>query len=409
MENSQNLQSGKAPQGVTSASSLKFAFPDRLKTALSVCMLIGAAAFAAGLFMEKDRAWGAFLTASLFVLFLSLGGVFFTAIQHVSKAGWSVNIRRLMEGFGAYLPWGALAALALLFSGKSLYIWFDPAQAAGDHLLAHKAPYLNIWFFSLRLIVFFGIWIWLARRLAGFSLKQDQTGDPGLSQKSARHSVAFLILFTLSFTFFTVDVLMSLEPHWFSTVFGLYAFSGLIQSFIAALILLAIYFRRRGPLAGLVNENHLHDLGKFLLGFTIFWAYIAFSQYMLIWYANLPEETGYYHRRAQMPWLWLSLALIVFKFIVPFLFLLPRWVKRDERALIFISSLILIMQYADIYWMTGPSLHAEGPRFGFVEAGALLGFGAALLHSLLSFLSRHPAAPLRDPYKPESDSHAVTY
>ena len=390
-------------------SDLKFVFPDRLKTGLSACVFIGLLSFAAGLFIDKDRAWNAFLLASLFVLFLSLGGLFFTATQHASKAGWSANIRRLMEGFGAYLPWGALAALALLLSGDSLYVWLNPAKAAGDPLLAHKAPYLNIWFFLIRLIAFFAIWIWFARQLTGFSLKQDETGDSSLTQKSGSRSVAFLILFALSFSFFTVDVLMSLEPHWFSTVFGLYAFAGLFQSFIAALILLVIYFRRRGPLANLVNENHLHDLGKFLLGCTIFWAYIAFSQYMLIWYANLPEEAIYYHSRSQRPWLWISIALVVFKFIVPFLFLLPRWIKRNESAMIFASILILIMQYADIYWMIYPIYDPERLHFGLMEIGALLGFGGLFVYSLLSFFSKHPAAPLKDPWKEESDSHSVVY
>ena len=389
--------------------SLKFVFPERLKTGLSICVFIGLLSFAAGLLIDRDRAWSAFLLSSLFVLFLSLGGVFFTAIQHVSKAGWSVNIRRLMEGFGAYLPWGAAAALALLASGDSLYIWLNPEEVSKDPLLAHKAPYLNIKFFLARLIGFFAVWIFFSRRLAGFSLKQDQTGDPALTQKSRRHSTAFLILFALSFTFFTVDALMSLEPHWFSTVFGLYAFAGLFQSFIAALALLAIYFRRRGPLAGLINANHLHDLGKFLFGLTIFWAYIAFSQYMLVWYANLPEEAVYYHRRTQGPWLYVSLILVTFKFVIPFLFLLPRRTKRSEGAMIFASSLILIMQYIDIYWMIYPAHDPDHIRFGFMEIGALLGFGGLFVRSVLGFLSRHPAAPLKDPFKGESDSHTVTY
>ena len=203
---------------------------------------------------------------------------------------------------------------------------------------------------------------------------------------------------------------MSLEPYWFSTIFGVYTFAGLFQSFIAALILLIIYFRKTGVVGKkFVNENHLHDLGKFLLGCTIFWAYIAFSQFMLIWYANLPEEAVYYLIRSEQPWVWLSLSLIFFKFIVPFLFLLPRWVKRDESALIFVSVLVLTAQYADLYWMVYPQLDHEHIRFGLLELGLLLGFIGLFLYSLFHFFSRHPLIPVQDPRQKESSSHTVTY
>ena len=389
---------------------VKFTFPNSLKTLFSIFIFIGFVSFFAGLVFDTNRVWHAFLTASLFVLFLSLGGVFFTSIQHVSKAGWSVNIRRFMEGFGFYLPLGCLLLLPLLFSGDSLYIWFDKEAVAGDSLLEHKSSYLNKIFFLIRLCLFSGIWIFFSHKLRALSLNQDQTGGEGITNKLLSYSVAFLILFALSFSFFTFDTLMSLEPHWFSTIFGLYAFSGLFQSFLASLILVLIYFRRTGVLdKKLVNANHLHDLGKFLFGMTIFWAYIAFSQYMLIWYANLPEEATYYVTRAGSEWKWLSLALVVFKFVVPFLFLLPRWVKRDENALIVVSVLILIMQYVDIYWMVYPHFDPDHIRFGLLEVAQLVGFIGLFLYSLFYCLSRKPLLPVQDPRQKESSSHIVTY
>lgn len=389
---------------------INFQFPDKLKTLFSILIFIGAVTFCAGLLLDKDRIWHAFLTAGVFVLFLSLGGVFFTAIQHVSKAGWSVNIRRLMEGFGTYLPFAGVLALALLFSGDSLYSWFNRETVATDPLLQHKSAYLNWPFFLIRLLACFGIWIFFSKKLTHFSLKQDKTGEDRLTHKSLSYSVGFLLLFAVSFSFFSFDALMSLEPHWFSTIFPLYNFSGLFQSFISALILIVIYFRRTGVLdKNLVNENHLHDLGKFLLGMTIFWAYIAFSQYMLIWYANLPEETVYYLHRSKGSWKWLSISLILFKFVVPFLFLLPRWVKRDEGALIFISVLILIMQYVDVYWMVYLQFDQEHIRFGLMELGLLAGFVGLFLFSLFNFFSRHPLVPMQDPRQKESSSHIVTY
>lgn len=389
---------------------ITFKMPDKLKTFFSIFIFIGLISFCMGLLVETKRTWHAFLTSGLFVLFISLGGVFFTSIQHVTKAGWSVNIRRLMEGFSSYLPFGALFALALLFSGDYLYSWFNKDIVAGDALLQHKSGYLNWTFFLIRLIVFFAIWIFFSKKLNALSFKQDQTGEPEISNQSIPYSVAFLILFTLSFSFFCFDTLMSLEPHWFSTIFAVYNFSGLFQSFLAVLILVIIYFRRTGVLdKKIVNENHLHDLGKFLFGFVIFWAYIAFSQYMLIWYANLPEEVIYYLHRSAGTWKWVSIFLIVFKFIVPFLFLLPRWVKRDEGSLIIASSLILVMQYVDLYWMIYPQLDHKHIVFGWVEIGILLGFIGLFLFTLFHFFSKHPLVPLQDPRQKESSTHVVTY
>ncbi len=389
---------------------IRFAFPDKLKTVLSVFIFIGIVTFFAGLLIDKERIWHSFLISYLFVLFLSLGGLFFTAIQHVSKAGWSVNIRRLIEGFGAYIPIGCVVAFALLFSGDSLYSWFNKETVAGDQLLQHKSAYLNWPFFLIRLFLFSGIWIFFSQKLIRLSLKQDQTGEEAITNKSVPYSVAFLLLFALSFSFFSFDTLMSLEPHWFSTIFGVYAFAGLFQSFIAGLILVIIYLRRANNLdRKIVNENHLHDLGKFLLGCTIFWAYIAFSQYMLVWYANLPEEAVYYLHRSAGDWKWLSLALILFKFIVPFLFLLPRWVKRDEGSLIVVSILVLIAQYADLYWMVYPQFDHEHIHFGLLELGLLVGFIGLFLYCLFYFFSRHSLVPVHDPRQKESSSHAVTY
>ena len=392
------------------SSPVTFVFPHKLKTVFSICILLGLITFIGGLFLDKERVWHSFLTSSLFVFFLSLGGVFFTAVQHVSKAGWSVNIRRIMEGFGAYIPIACLLTLALLFSGDALYSWFNKEIVAQDPLLQHKSAYLNWSFFFIRLMVFSGIWIFFSRTFIKLSLKQDQTGNEKLTHKSSSYSVAFLLLFAVSFSFFSFDVLMSLEPHWVSTIFGVYTFAGLFQSFIASLIVVIIYFRRTKVLpTQFVTENHLHDLGKFLLGCTIFWAYIAFSQYMLIWYANLPEEVAYYLHRSQHDWKYLSLSLLFFKFLVPFVFLLPRHIKRNEKALIAVSVLVLITQYADLYWMIYPQFDHEYIYFGFLEVGLLLGFIGLFLYSLFYFFSKHSLIPLQDPRQEESSSHIVTY
>jgi len=389
---------------------IHFEFTKKLKKLFSALMLIGLFTFIGGLLISPQRTWFSFLSSQLFVLFISLGALFFIAVQQVSKAGWSVNIRRLMEAFVIYIPVALPFVCILFFSGDSLYSWFHAENVAKDYLLQHKSSYLNIPFFAIRVFLFFGIWLFFSYKLVSLSLKQDKTGEAEITNKSVPYSVVFLILFALSFSFFSFDVLMSLEPHWFSTIFAVYTFSGAFQSFIASLILLIIYLRKKGLLdKKLVNENHLHDLGKFLLGLVIFWAYIAFSQYMLVWYANLPEEAIYYLHRSGGDWKWVSLALIVFKFIVPFVFLLPRWVKRDEGSLIVVSTLVLIMQYVDIYWLVYPQFDHEHIVFGWIEIGLLIGFIGLFLFSLFSFLSRCSLVPLQDPRQKESTKHVVTY
>lgn len=388
-------------------------FPKNLKALFSIASFLGFVCFAVGLsFMESQRVWSAVLVSSIFVLFLSLGGLFFLAIHHASKAVWSTNLRRLMEAFTQYLPIGLFVALILaLVGGPSLYIWMDPEMVAKDHLLSLKAPYLNWPFFLVRLLICFGLWIFFSKWLLNYSLKQDkgEVDEESFSKKSFKISIAFLGAFAITFTVFSVDSLMSLDPHWFSTIFGVYCFAGLFQSFVAALALLVIYLKKQGLLQDLVSENHLHDLGKFLFGCSIFWAYIAFSQYMLIWYANLPEEALYYYHRLKHNWKWMSLSLIVFKFALPFLFLLPRWVKRDARSLGLVSVLVLIMQYVDIYWMVYPQYDSEHIRFGFLELGLGLGFVAMLLYSIFRFLEAHPIVPLKDPGSHTSARHVVTY
>lgn len=388
----------------------KFKFPEKLQTTFLVFMFVGFITFILGLlFFDAKRVWFSFLTSSLYVLFLSLGAMFFLAIQYVSKAGWSVNIRRIIESLGAYIPYGCVAAFILFIFGDSIYMWLSPEVVAKDSLLLHKAGYLNRPFLFSRLIIFSVIWIVLSYLLTKNSVLQDKTGDENLTHKNTKLSVAFIGLFAISFTFFSVDTLMSLEPHWFSTIFGVYSFAGMFQSTIAMLTLLVIYLMRKGMLKGFVNENHLHDLGKFLFGCTVLWAYIAFSQYMLVWYTNLPEEAVYYYHRSQHDWLWISLSLILFKFVVPFLFLLPRWVKRQEGTLVVISLLILIMQYVDIYWMTYPNYNLEQAYFGWIEVGLFVGFIGLFLHSVFRFLGTHPIIPQQDPRAHESKDHVVTY
>lgn len=370
---------------------------------------VGALTFIVTLTKNPERAWYAYLVAYFYFFVIALGGLFFTSVQHVTRAGWSVNVRRFCESFTAYLPVAAVGAVALILAGPHLYEWMNPVKVAEDPLLAHKAAYLNRTFFAVRVVFFFALWLWFGRKLVSSSLTQDRTGDPSLTVAAFPWSVAFLLVFALSFSLFSVDLLMSLQPHWYSTIFGVYCFAGLFQSTIAVMILLVVYCVRNGLLEGYVDENHLHDLGKFLFAFTVFWAYIAYSQYMLIWYANMPEETIFYLPRVSGPWTLVSAALLLFKFVVPFLALLSRRAKRNMGYLTVVAVLLLVMQYVDIYWLAYPNLNPDEIVFGLPELLIFGGFAGAFLYTVTRFLSRHPIVPIRDPRKHESLHHHVIY
>jgi hypothetical protein len=381
----------------------------RIKTIYSICMFVGLATFLVGLNLNKERVWMAYLVSLFFFVSLSLGGLFFTALQHVSNAGWSVNIRRLPESMTAFLPFGLVLSLGLLAGGHHIYEWFDSAKMHADPILVKKTGYLNITFFVIRLLVFFGLWLMFSNKIICPSLEQDKTGDESITHKMVPWSVGFLVAFALSYSLFSVDTLMSLDPHWYSTMYGVYAFAGLFQASLAFIILLALWVRSKGLVNGFIKLDHMHDLGKFLKGFTIFMAYIGFSQFMLIWYANIPEETEFFLNRAHGKWMWISLGLLIFKFIVPFLALLPKWAKRSTAHLAWVSMLILTMEYVDIYWLVYPNLNDVSPMFNFIEIGIFLGFLGVFAFAVTKFLSKYSLIPMKDPRRHESMAHVVTY
>ena len=393
----------------------KFTVPASVKTLSAAFVLIGVLTFAAGLFQgggDRDsqaRIWHSFLTSYMYFTDLALGGLFFAAIQHVTKAGWSVNIRRFIESLTAFLPYALGGGLILLFGAKSLYEWMHPDIVAHDFILKGKASYLNGAAFSIRLIAFFVGWLFFRAAIVGKSIKQDENGDANLTLQNVGISIAFLLFFALSYSLFTVDTLMSLSPHWYSTIWGVYNFAGLFQSSIAMIILITAFIMNKGLVRGLVNENHLHDLGKFLKAFTVFYAYIGFSQFLLIWYANLPEETIFYLNRATGAWMIVTWSLLIFKFAVPFLMLLPKAAKRSPSYLCLVSVLILVMQYVDIHWMVYPNLDNVRYLLGWQEVGVFLGFLGLFIISVMSFLAKHNLVPVRDPRIEESIHHHVTY
>lgn len=395
---------------IDNVSPQKFTLSQPGKMTLTALAGIGFALLVLGFILDRERAWHAYLVSFFYFACLAMGGLFFTAIQHVASAGWSVNVRRFAEALTAFIPLVFVLGLPIaLFAGKDLYLWLNAEEVAKDAILQGKSAYLNKGFFIIRFIAFAAAWFFFAKKIVGFSLEQDKDGKDHWTVLAQKWSVAFLVVFALSFSLFSVDFLMSLEPHWFSTIFGVYCFAGLFQSTLALLTLMALFVQRKGISNGLVTMEHVHDLAKLTKGFTVFWAYIAFSQFMLIWYANLPEETIFYIHRSHGGWLVVTLALLVFRFVVPFLALLPRWAKRTPGHLTAVCVLILVMQYVDLYWLVYPNYTHDFVAFSWMEIGAFLGFMGLFGLAVTRFLSQYNLLPIKDPRRTESNHHHVTY
>jgi hypothetical protein len=332
-----------------------------------------------------------YLVAWSFCLSLTLGALFFVLIQHLTRARWSVVIRRIPEALAWSFPLLAVLGIPLLFGLGDLYHWthhelIDPADPAYDPVIAGKAGYLNVPFFLARMAFYFLVWSYLAWRLYTGSLRQDVDGDPAHTVRLRRTSAWGIALTGVTTAFASFDLLMSLDPHWFSTIFGVYFFGGSFLAIMAFMILLALVYQRGGMLREGVSAEHYQDLGKFMFGFVVFWAYIAFSQYMLIWYGNLPEDGWELH----------SASLLIFHFAIPFVVLISRWAKRMLGLLAFMSVWLLFMHWFDLHWIVMPVLHEEA-GFHLLDFTALLGLGGIWVAVLIFRMSRHSMVPQRDP------------
>nr|BFD59298.1 membrane protein [Bdellovibrio sp. CKG001] len=387
----------------------KFEAPAKLKTLSFALIAIGILTFVIGLMKNQDRLWTSYLVAFFYFSCMAVSGLFWIAINNVAKAGWSVSIRRYAEATTSFIPAILVGGLILLLGFKHLYPWANPEVIAESPVIAAKTGYLNMGGFVIRLFIFAVGCMIFRQVIVGNSLKQDKTGDESLTTKSVAPSVGFIVFYALMFSLFCVDLLMSLLPTWYSTIFGIYGFSGMFQAGMAFLAIVIILMKRAGLVKGYVTEEHQHDVVKYLKGFSIFWAYIAFSQFMLIWYANIPEETEYYIARAQGGWMSISMALLIFRFVVPFLALLPRGAKRNDTNVLAISVLVLVMQYVDIYWMVYPNFFDGHVVFGFWEIGVFAGFAGAFLLTIMSFWSKHSLVPVKDPRMHEALNHHVAY
>ncbi len=342
------------------------------------------------------------LVSFLFFVSLGIGALFFVLIQYAAQGGWGIVVRRIGETTFATIPVMAALFLPLLLGLHDLYLWSVPGAADHDPLLRWKSPYLNVPFFVARAAIFFGIWSFIALAYYRGSRAQDASGDPAVTVRLRRFAGPAMIVLALTTAFASVDWIMSLTPHWYSTIFSVYFFAGAFVGFIALLSVVAVAMRRAGLLDTVITAEHLHDIGKLLFAFTSFWAYIAFSQFLLIWYANLPEETIWYKARLEGSWKAMSVLLMAGHFAAPFFYLMGRTVKRKGWTLALGGAWLLAMHFVDLYWQVMPTLHPEGVRPSVLDAAAFLAVGGCFVAAVGWLMRRQALVPLRDPKLAES-------
>jgi hypothetical protein len=369
------------------------------------CLALWASNFQA----EPDRAMYGYLFAFVSVLGVALGCMVFVIIQHLTRAGWSVAVRRVAEFGMASIPLFALLFIPIALLAHDLFPWshIEP----GDVTLENKAPYLNMSFFMVRSVIYFVVWLVIGLWFYRSSLAQDVGNRFEDTRKMWAASAPAIMFFALSVSFASFDWVMSLQPHWYSTIFGVYFFAGCFLSGMAFMTLVLLGLQNAGALKSSVTAEHYHDLGKLMFGFTVFWTYVSFSQFMLYWYANIPEETEFYMHRLQHGWEYISYALPITNFFLPFFFIMSRHVKRNRLALAAFCCWVLLVHFVDIFWVVMPNYgaHHLAPGMEPPHAGVTLyDFAAAigmlsLFVGYVSFLVvRKNIVPVGDPRLKES-------
>jgi len=337
-----------------------------------------------------------YLVAFIFWTGVGLGCLAILMLHHMVGGTWGFALRRLLESGSKTVFLMAILVIPILASLPRLYSWAGPA-AAGESLPPFKRMYLSTSFFLGRSVFYFAAWIGLAWFLNKWSAEQDRTGNTGILRRLQNLSGPGLLIYGLTVTYASVDWAMSLEPRWFSTIYGMIFMVTQALSATALVTIMVTLLSDRKPLSEIVTPLLLNDFGNLLLTFTMLWAYLSFSQYLIIWAGNLQDEIPWYAVRATGGWAGIALILIIFHFAVPFVLLLMRFVKRRKRALSAVAAGLIVMSVVDIYWLTAPAFHSQGPAFHWMDWGTLIGIGGLWLWVFLWQLKGKPLLPLHDP------------
>jgi hypothetical protein len=362
---------------------------------------VGALVSAFGAWQSPVQFYRSYLVAYLFWLGLALGSLAILMINHITGGAWGAVIRRLLESAARTMPLLALLFLPIALGVHELYEWARPEAVAHDVMLQHKSLYLNVPFFLARAVVYFLAWSTVAFFLARWSLVQDGTRDERPAIWLEQLSRGGLLLLGLTATFASVDWMMSLEPHWFSTIYGFLFMGGCVLGALAFAISMASAIADRPPLSEVITPATLQDLGNLLFAFVMVWAYFSLSQFLIIWAADLPEEIPWYLRRLHGGWRVMVLGVIGVQFVLPFVLLLSRRVKRSATALAVVATLVLLARFADLYWLVAPAFDATAPRIHLLDVTTLLAVGGLWLAAFVTRLEKQPLLPLGDPSLPE--------
>lgn len=387
----------------------KIQISNTFRIACLALAVVGVICFVAGLRVNPEAAWGSYLTGAYYFLELSIGAAFFLSIQYISQSGWSSAFRRIPEAMMAWIPYAAVFFLLLWFGMHDIYHWTHDEAVAEDQLLRHKTPYLNIPFFFARMVLSFLLWIVLTVIFRRLSLRED-TLDPAdnvgimaVFGKTELYARIMIFVLALTFSIAAFDWIMSLEPHWFSSIF---AFKDFVAAFLhgTSIITLIIFILYRLGYFTFLNEYHLHDFARYIFILSIIWGYMWFAQFIIIWYGNIPEETQYYFYRWQDGWktlFWLQIAL---NWGVPFLVLLPVKTSRRMNIIMGVIIVLIIGQYIDIFVEVMPAVSGE-LSFGWIEAGTFLGFAGLFAFVVSTALAKAALVPHNHPYLVESLEH----
>ena len=349
----------------------------------------------AGAFLDKRVFFQSYLIGWTFWTGIGVGSIALLMLQHLTGGGWGLVIRRVLEAATRTLPLMAILFIPIIAGAHYLYEWTDPHALAEHPVVQFKTPFLNLKFFVVRAVIYFAVWLGLMFLLNSWSLAQDRTGDNRYTKNMRVLSGPGLVILIFSITFASIDWYMSLEPEWFSTIYGFIYVASWSLSALAFVIFVMAGLAREEPMKRIVAPLHFHDLGKLLLAFVMLWAYFAFSQYLIIWSGNLPEEITWYIPRTHGAWGATVIAIGILHFAAPFLFLLSRRLKRDPRKLVVIAALIILMRAIDLLWMLAPAF--KGHNWIWMNVIALIGFGGLWLAFFTSQLGKRSLIPINDP------------
>jgi len=381
-----------------------FAGGRRLALAATGVALAGLALTGLGAAFDPRRALHAYLVAFTYWVGIAVAALILLMAFHASNARFIVLVRRVLESIPLSTALFLVLFAPIALGMRRIFPWVETVGLSAEdvRIWTHRGPWLNVPFFLVRAVFYFAVWIAVSHLLHGWSVRQDSTGDARLTLWQRRLSAGALPLVAIAITFAAVDWQMSLDRHLASTIFGVYYFAGSFVAAMAVLVLGVVAASRADLFEGGLNEDHLHSLGKFLFAFVCFWAYIALSQYLLIWIANLPEEVPWYLLRNDTGWRWVGLFLVLFHFVVPFFVLLSRDLKRRPGPLAFMAVWILVVHYVDVYWVVMPRIQPAGPRPHWTDLTAFVGIGAAAVAFTLWRMRGRAPVPVRDPYLQDS-------